>query len=93
MRSLAQEEGIDLQASYAYSDSITDLPMLEVVGHPVVVNPDAELAAIAEERGWEMRHFESTVTLRDKLPTIAASGAVATGIAAILAYWALKGRK
>ncbi|MGD2060730.1 MAG: HAD-IB family hydrolase [Acidimicrobiia bacterium] len=93
MEAMAREEGIDLDASYAYSDSITDLPMLEAVGHPVVVNPDAELATIAEERGWEVRHFESTVTLRDKLPTIAASGAVATGIAAILAYWALKGRK
>lgn len=93
MRELAEAEDIDLSDSYAYSDSITDLPMLEAVGHPVVVNPDGELAAIAEERGWEMRRFESAVTLRDKLPTIAASGAVATGIAAILAYWALKGRK
>jgi HAD superfamily hydrolase (TIGR01490 family) len=93
MREMAEEEDIDLSDSYAYSDSITDLPMLEAVGHPVVVNPDAELAAIAEERGWEVRRFESAVTLRDKLPTIAASGAVATGIAAILTYWALKGRK
>lgn len=93
MMAMAAEEGIDLDESYAYSDSMTDLPMLEAVGHPIVVNPDAELAAIAEERGWQVRHFESAVTLRDKLPTIAASGAVATGIAAILAYWALKGRK
>ncbi|MGD2103470.1 MAG: HAD-IB family hydrolase [Acidimicrobiia bacterium] len=93
MRAMAEAEGLDLEDSYAYSDSMTDLPMLEVVGHPVVVNPDGELAAIAKERGWEVRHFESAVTLRDKLPTIAASGAVATGIAAILAYWALRGRK
>jgi HAD superfamily hydrolase (TIGR01490 family) len=93
MMRMADDEGIDLEASYAYSDSITDLPMLEAVGHPVAVNPDSELAAIAAERGWEVRHFESQVTLRDKLPAIAASGAVATGIAAVLAYWALKGRK
>jgi HAD superfamily hydrolase (TIGR01490 family) len=93
MRAMAEAEGIDLDESYAYSDSMTDLPMLEAVGHPVVVNPDSQLAAIAAERGWEVRHFESAVTLRDRLPTIAASGAVATGIAAILAYWALKGRK
>lgn len=93
MRAMAQDEGIDLEASYAYSDSITDLPMLEAVGHPVVVNPDSELAQIAEERGWEVRHFESAVTMRDRLPAIAASGAVVTGIAAILAYWALKGRR
>jgi phosphoserine phosphatase len=93
VRAMAEEEGIDLEASYAYSDSITDLPLLEVVGNPVVVNPDSELAAIAAERGWEVRRFESTVTIRDRLPTIAASGAVVTGIAAILAYWALKGRR
>jgi len=90
---MAEDEGIDLNASYAYSDSMTDLPMLETVGHPVVVNPDAALAAVAAERGWEVRRFESAITLRDKLPAIAASGAVVTGIAAILAYWALKGRK
>lgn len=93
MKALADEQGIDLEGSFAYSDSITDLPMLEAVGHPVVVNPDAELRAIAEERGWTIRRFESAVTLRDKLPAIAASGAVATSIAAILAYWALKGRR
>jgi HAD superfamily hydrolase (TIGR01490 family) len=93
MRVMAAADGIDLTASFAYSDSITDLPMLEAVGNPVVVNPDSDLAKIAIERGWEVRRFESTVTLRDKLPTIAASGAVVTGIAAILAYWALKGRK
>ena len=93
MRAMAEDEGIDLNASYAYSDSMTDLPMLETVGHPVVVNPDTALAAVAAERGWEVRRFESAITLRDKLPAIAASGAVVTGIAAILAYWALKGRK
>lgn len=93
MREMAEEQDVDLAQSYAYSDSLTDLPMLEAVGHPVVVNPDSELAAIAKERGWEIREFESAVTMRDRLPAIAASGAVATGIAAILAYWALKGRK
>jgi HAD superfamily hydrolase (TIGR01490 family) len=93
IKAMAEEDGIDLEASYAYSDSITDLPMLEMVGHPIVVNPDTELAAVAAERGWDVRKFESAVTIRDRLPTIAASGAVVTGIAAILAYWALKGRK
>lgn len=94
MLDLAAAEDIDLDRSYAYSDSITDLPMLEAVGHPIVVNPDAELAAVAKERGWEIKHFESTVTLRDRLSSAAVPGAaVATGIAAVLAYWALKGRK
>lgn len=93
MIELADSEGFDLSESFAYSDSITDLPMLEVVGNPVVVNPDSDLAEVAEERGWEVRHFESAVTMRDRIPGIAASGAVVTGIAAVLAYWALKGRK
>jgi len=94
MLELAATQDLDLDASYAYSDSITDLPMLEVVGNPIVVNPDAELLTIAEERGWTVRHFESAVTLRDKLPSKEVTGAaVATGIAAVLTYWALKGRK
>lgn len=93
IRELAEREGIDLSESFAYSDSITDLPMLEMVGHPVVVNPDSELAAIAKERGWERRRFESAVTLREKITAKAVPGAVVTGVAAVLAYWALKGRK
>lgn len=94
VREMAGSEGIDLEVSYAYSDSATDLPMLEAVGHPVVVNPDATLEAIALERGWQILRFESTVTLRDRLSSAAVPGAaVATGIAAVLAYWALKGRR
>ncbi len=48
---------LDLSASFAYSDSATDLPMLEAVGHPVAVNPDKRLATIARERGWPMMKF------------------------------------
>jgi HAD superfamily hydrolase (TIGR01490 family) len=58
MRELAAAEGIDLAASYAYSDSGSDLPMLRTVGHPVVVNPDAELRRVAREEGWEVMRFE-----------------------------------
>jgi HAD superfamily hydrolase (TIGR01490 family) len=58
MRELAAAEGIDLAASYAYSDSESDLPMLRTVGHPVVVNPDAELRRVAREEGWEIMRFE-----------------------------------
>src|SRR5205823_3518318 len=47
IREAAERDGIDLAASYAYSDSITDAPMLEIVGHPVAVNPDRELARLA----------------------------------------------
>lgn len=55
---LAAREGIDLQSSYAYSDSESDLPMLRAVGHPVAVNPDATLAGIAREEGWEVFRFD-----------------------------------
>jgi len=58
MRRFAAEHDIDLAASWAYSDSVSDLPMLELVGNPVAVNPDVQLAAIARERGWRTMHFE-----------------------------------
>ncbi len=58
IRELARREGIDLAASWAYSDSESDLPMLRLVGHPVAVNPDKELARVAREAGWEIMRFE-----------------------------------
>jgi phosphoserine phosphatase len=54
---LAGREGFDLAESTAYSDSHTDLPFLEIVGHPVVVNPDRELRRVARDRGWETLEF------------------------------------
>jgi HAD superfamily hydrolase (TIGR01490 family) len=82
----ANWDGIDLTKSYAYSDSITDLPMLEVVGRPVVVNPDRELARIAKERGWEIRLFRIGVPLRERVPMppprLAAAVVTTTAIAA-----------
>jgi phosphoserine phosphatase len=58
MRELADSEGIDLGASYAYSDSESDLPMLRAVGHPVAVNPDGPLAKVARDEGWDVLRFE-----------------------------------
>jgi HAD superfamily hydrolase (TIGR01490 family) len=58
MEAFATEHGVDLGASYAYSDSLSDLPMLRAVGHPVVVNPDPPLARIAAEEGWQAMRFE-----------------------------------
>ncbi len=58
MKALAEVKDIDLSASYAYSDSESDLPMLRTVGHPVVVNPDAELRRIATDEGWEIVHLD-----------------------------------
>lgn len=57
IETLAAERGYDLNSSYAYSDSISDLPMLGMVGHPVAVNPDSELARVAHERGWPVVIF------------------------------------
>ena len=69
MREFAATEGISLEESFAYSDSITDLPMLEAVGHPVAVNPDRELRTIAEEKDWQILHFEREVEVADASPT------------------------
>jgi HAD superfamily hydrolase (TIGR01490 family) len=58
IRELAESQDIDLSASFAYSDSESDLPMLRTVGHPVAVNPDSELERIAREEGWRIMRFE-----------------------------------
>jgi HAD superfamily hydrolase (TIGR01490 family) len=58
IRDLAEREDIDLAASWAYSDSESDLPMLRLVGHPVAVNPDSELARVARAEGWDVLRFE-----------------------------------
>jgi hypothetical protein len=58
MRRFAERHEIDMDASYAYSDSASDLPMLRSVGHAVVVNPDADLLEIARAEGWQVMRFE-----------------------------------
>jgi HAD superfamily hydrolase (TIGR01490 family) len=78
MKQLAEQHGYDLSRSYAYSDSITDLHMLEVVGHPYAVNPDRELRKEANARGWPVLVFTRPVALRNRMrlpqnaPTLAA---------------------
>jgi HAD superfamily hydrolase (TIGR01490 family) len=57
LRELAAAERIDLAASTAYSDSYSDVPFLEAVGHPVAANPDRKLRRIARERGWPVVDF------------------------------------
>lgn len=98
MRQLADVEGIDLTASYAYSDSATDIPMLEAVGHPVAVNPDRELARAARSRSWEIRQFVRPVRLRDRVPTpppgpTAVGGVVAGLVAGGAVWWRLRRRE
>jgi phosphoserine phosphatase len=65
LQDLAEAEGFDLDASWAYSDSHTDVPFLEAVGHPIAVNPDRRLRTIAQHRGWPILRF------RERLPLAA----------------------
>jgi HAD superfamily hydrolase (TIGR01490 family) len=80
VRQLAQAEGIDLAASYAYSDSESDLPMLRAVGHPVVVNPDAPLLRVAREEGWEVMRFEQLGRRLKAASAVIAAALVGTGV-------------
>ncbi len=99
IRDLAGKWDLDLGACYAYSDSATDVPMMEAVGHPVAVNPDKDLREIAEERGWPVEDFERPVTLRTRLATlpkpvpIISGAAVAGALAGAITLWALKARR
>ncbi len=81
IRELADQEGYPLEHCYAYSDSITDLPMLAAIGHPSVVNPDRGLRKEAVERGWPVLNFSRPVSLRDRIP--APSGAAIATTAAV----------
>ncbi|HEY6573412.1 MAG TPA: HAD-IB family hydrolase [Mycobacterium sp.] len=81
IKELAAREGYALEHCYAYSDSITDLPMLESVGHPTVVNPDRALRKESVARGWPVVTFSRPVSLRDRLPAAPSGAAVATTVA------------
>ena len=79
---LAADRGYDLERCYAYSDSVSDLPMMEAVGHPVAVNPDSDLDSVAHERGWPVVIFA-----RKTKRAVAASGFGTLSVAAaVLAY-------
>jgi len=90
MRDLAAERGFDLAECYAYSDSFTDVPMLEAVGHPVAVNPDTELRKLAVEKDWPIRDFAKPVAMKsriDKKQAPAAGAGVALGAVALGIAW------
>lgn len=84
---IASEEGIDLDASYAYSDSATDIPMLEMVGNPVAVNPDRPMKKKALEAGWDMRVFKDPVPLftMPNAREVGIGASVVAGLAALVA--------
>jgi HAD superfamily hydrolase (TIGR01490 family) len=90
---LAEERGYDLAGSYAYSDSATDIPMLELVGHPFAVNADRALRKVANEREWPLLTFSNAVPLRERLagmrpehPVVSAT-VVGAGVAAAGLVW------
>jgi HAD superfamily hydrolase (TIGR01490 family) len=98
-RELAAEHGYDLAASYAYTDSETDLPLLEAVGHPHAVNPDRGLRRAAAEREWPVLQFSRPVGLRqrvglDSSATRAVAVAVAAGlVTAGVVTWQVRHRR
>ncbi|MFE5338264.1 HAD family hydrolase [Isoptericola sp. NPDC056573] len=92
VRELAARRGYDLERSYAYSDSVTDAPMLGAVGHGFAVNPDKTLRRVAAENGWGVLTFSRPVALRSAIRppavALAAGGVVLAGVAAwLLRRW------
>ena len=83
IRALAEQEGYDLGSCYAYSDSATDLPMLEAVGHPFAVNPDRALRREALRRTWPILDFTRRIALGPRRFRAAGPGRAVTAGAAI----------
>ncbi|MGW5043637.1 HAD family hydrolase [Streptomyces griseoluteus] len=91
IRELAASEGYDLDRSFAYSDSATDLPMLQTVGHPHAVNPDRALRREAVSRGWPVLEFRKPVRLKQRLPSLHAPRPAVVAAAALGAAAATAG--
>ncbi len=79
-RDIAAARGYRLADCRAYSDSITDLPLLEAVGHPTAVNPDRALRRVAEERGWPILTFAVPVALRPRIRPATAAAVAGAGL-------------
>jgi HAD superfamily hydrolase (TIGR01490 family) len=91
MREVAAESGYDLADCYAYSDSVTDLPMLSAVGHPTAVNPDRGLRKAALERGWPVLQFSRPVSMRARFSVpatpVVTGAAMGVGAAVVGLAW------
>jgi len=94
---LARERGYNLGASYAYSDSVTDAPMLNVVGHGFAVNPNLAMRRAAMDNGWGMLSFRTPVALRTSrrvVPAVAVALTItAAVVAGIVVYRSLRGER
>ncbi|MFI1254560.1 HAD family hydrolase [Streptomyces netropsis] len=100
IRELAESEGYDLARCYAYSDSATDIPMLESIGHPHAVNPDRALRREAIARDWPILTFTRPVRLKQRVstlpmpsrPALMAAAAVGAAATAGLVWFASRRR-
>lgn len=94
VKRLAEERGYDLSQCYAYSDSSSDLPLLEAVGHPSAVNPDRALRRVATLRSWPIMEFRNPVPLGKRLrdrPAVPVAAALGVGVGVAIGF-ALYGR-
>ncbi|MCL1593905.1 MAG: HAD-IB family hydrolase [Actinomycetia bacterium] len=80
MRDIADADGIDLDGSFAYTDSFTDMPMLEAVGNPIAVNPEKELKEAAEANDWPILEFQRPVSLGPRVATPPPKAWIAVGV-------------
>jgi phosphoserine phosphatase len=83
MERVAERDGIELSMSFAYTDSFTDMPMLELVGNPIAVNPDKELREAAEANEWPILEFQRPVSVGDRVPAPPPQAWIAVGAAVI----------
>jgi HAD superfamily hydrolase (TIGR01490 family) len=99
IKQLAAANGYDLAQCHAYSDSATDEPMLSVVGHPTVVNPDRGLRKVATQQGWPVLTFSDPVSLRARIPTPSGTAVAVTAVglgavaAAGVAWYGIRRRR
>ena len=80
MRKLMADRGYDSERCYAYSDSASDLPMMQLVGNPVAVNPDRAMMAVAHRRGWPVVEFNRPGKRNARLTAAGASTATAAAV-------------
>jgi HAD superfamily hydrolase (TIGR01490 family) len=97
-REQAAAHGYDLSRCHAYTDSSTDVPLLELVGHPFAVNPDRALRKLAVERGWPILTFDNPISLRNRFSApspavLAAAFGVGAFAAAGVTWYGLSRRK
>jgi HAD superfamily hydrolase (TIGR01490 family) len=94
VRALATSEDLDLNECSAYSDSVNDVPMLSLVGHPTAVNPDSDLRAYAIANEWRIRDFRHRARIKPYVAPVASGAAgIAVGLASGYLLGQMRGRR